>query len=56
MAKRVIESIMHSTFLPWSRKCSAIASVMYAAWRRISADSSPVATMMMLRLRPSGPK
>src|SRR6201995_156207 len=44
MAKRVTESIISITFLPWSRKCSAIAVAVKAAWMRTSGGWSDVAT------------
>src|SRR5713226_8668488 len=56
MAKRVTESISTSTSLPSSRKYSAIASVRWAAWRRIRAGSSEVDTTTTERFRPSSPR
>ena len=56
MAKRVTESISTSTSLPSSRKYSAMASVTWAAWRRISAGSSEVETTTTERARPASPK
>src|SRR5438270_111267 len=44
MAKRVTESIRQSTWEPTSRKYSDSDSVSKAAFRRIRADSSEVAT------------
>ena len=37
IAKRVTESIISSTLRPWSRKYSAIAVAVNAAFRRTSA-------------------
>ncbi len=45
-----------STSLSRSRKYSAKVSVRWAAWRRISAGSSEVATTTMLRASPSFPR
>ena len=43
MAKRVTESIISITSRPWSRKYSAIAVAVNAAFRRTSAGWSEVA-------------
>ena len=54
-ANRVSESITNSTFLPASRKYSAIVVAAYAACTRSGAGSLLVATTTTLRARPAGP-
>ncbi|MNN04050.1 hypothetical protein D3C81_1167650 [compost metagenome] len=55
-AKRVRESISNSTFLPLSRKYSAIRVQYMAARRRISGASSAGEATTTERLRPSSPR
>src|SRR4051794_16918278 len=49
LAKRVTESIISSTFIPRSRKCSAIVVAANAALTRTSAGSSEVAVITIER-------
>ena len=55
-ANRVSESISSSTSLPWSRKYSAMAVAVEAAWVRTTAGSLLVATTTTLLASPAGPR
>ena len=54
MAKRVTESIIKTTSLPWSRNHSAIRVAVKAARMRMTAGASEVATTTTERASPSG--
>ena len=54
-AKRVSESIMNNTSLPWSRKYSATVMAVNATLTRWMGEVSEVATATTLRLSPSAP-
>ena len=56
MAKRVTESIISITLRPWSRKYSAMAVAVNAAFRRTRAGWSEVAQTTTERARPSAPR
>src|SRR5919112_739718 len=56
IAKRVTESIISITSAPSSRKYSAIAVAVNAAFKRTSAGWSEVATTTTERASPSGPR
>ena len=56
MAKRVIESIINNTCLPWSLKYSAMVVARYAPLILTRGEESEVAATTTALLRPSSPR